>query len=126
MAAFGFDREEAEQYVPFGCGEYVLEHRSVGTPSGVVNLLKALEVTLHGGTDPLTGRPMGLALGRFEDFTTFDDLWTAYAAQVEHVVGLMAEQEALAYRVAAQDAPFLFLSMLYDGCLERGKGIVDG
>ena len=126
MAAFGFSRAEAEQYVPFGCGEYALEHRSFGTPSGVINLLKALEVTLHGGTDPLTGRPMGLALGRFEDFATFEDLWAAYARQVEHFVAIMAEQEALEYHVAAQEAPFLFHSMLYDDCLERGRAIFDG
>lgn len=126
MAAFGFSREEAEQYVPYGCGEYVLEHRSVGTPSGVINLLKALEVTLHDGTDPLTGEPMGLALGRFEDLRTFEDLWTAYQQQVEHFVGIMAEQEALEYRVAAREAPFLLLSLLYDDCLERGRPIFDG
>jgi pyruvate-formate lyase len=126
MAAFGFSRAEAEQYVPYGCGEYILEHRSVGTPSGVINLLKALEVTLHDGTDPLTGEPMGLAQGRFEDFETFDDLWAAYARQVEHFVRLMAEQEALEYGVAAREAPFLLLSMLYDDCLERGEGLFDG
>jgi pyruvate-formate lyase len=126
MAAFGFPREEAEQYVPFGCGEYVLAHRSFGTPSGVINLLKALEVTLHDGTDPLTGRPMGLALGRLEDFRTFEDLWAAYTRQLEHFVGLMAEQEALEYTVAAREASFLFLSMLYDDCLERGRGLFDG
>lgn len=126
MAAFGFGREEAEQYVPFGCGEYILEHRSFGTPSGVINLLKALEVTLRDGTDPMTGREMGLALGRFEDFETFEDLWEAYAAQVEHFVRLMAEQEALAYKVAGREAPFLFLSMLYDDSLERGRAIFEG
>jgi pyruvate-formate lyase len=126
MATFGFSRAEAEQYVPFGCGEYILEHRSFGTPSGVINLLKALEVTLHDGTDPMTGQPMGLALGRLEDFDTFEDLWAAYARQVEHFVRLMAEQEALEYRVAAGEAPFLFLSLLYDDCLERGEGVFDG
>lgn len=126
MAAFGFSRAEAEQYVPYGCGEYVVEHRSVGTPSGVINLLKALEVTLHDGADPLTGEPMGLALGRFEDFATFEDLWAAYARQVEHFVRVAAEQEALEYRVAAREAPFLFLSLLYDDCLEDGKAVFDG
>lgn len=126
MAAFGFGREEAEQYVPYGCGEYILEHRSFGTPSGVINLLKALEVTLRDGIDPMTGRPMGLALGSLEDFGTFDDLWAAYTTQVEHFVRLLADQEALEYEVAGREASFLFLSMLYDDCLERGKAIFDG
>ena len=124
--AFGFDPVEAEQYVPYGCGEYILEHRSFGTPSGVINLLKALEVTLHNGIDPLTGEQMGLALGRLRDFETFEDLWQAYARQVEHYVDLMAEQEVLEYQVAREEASFLFLSMLYDDCLDLGKAIFDG
>ena len=50
--AFRISKEEAEQYVPFGCGEYVIDHKSFGTPSGIINLLKILEITLHNGTDP--------------------------------------------------------------------------
>jgi pyruvate-formate lyase len=126
MQAFGVGCTEAEQYVPFGCGEYILEHRSFGTPSGVINLLKALEVTLHNGIDPLTGRSAGLALGQFHDFKTFDDLWAAYARQVEHFAGLMADQAVLEYTVASKQASFLYLSMLYDDCLERGRSIFDG
>jgi pyruvate-formate lyase len=126
MQAFEFGRAEAEQYVPFGCGEYILDHRSFGTPSGVINLLKALEVTLHNGVDPLTGQPTGLAQGQFHDFKTFDDLWAAYARQVEHFARLMADQEALEYAAAGEQAAFLYLSMLYDDCLERGRGIFAG
>jgi pyruvate-formate lyase len=126
MAAFGVGRAEAEQYVPFGCGEYVLEHRSLGTPSGVINLLKALEVTLYNGVDPTTGRPMGLALGGLADFGTFEALWEAYARQVEHHVRLLAEQQALEYRVAGEQAAFLLHTLLYDDCLERGRALLDG
>lgn len=126
MDAFGFNETQAEQYVPYGCGEYILDHQSVGSPSGVINLLKALEITLHDGVDPQTGKRMGLALGGLEDFQTFEDLWNAYARQVEHHVEIMAEQEALAYQVAGEEAPFLFLSMLYDDCLPRARGIFSG
>ncbi len=126
MAAFGFDRETAEQYVPYGCGEYIIEHQSFGTPSGVINLLKALEVTLHNGVDPMTGKTIGLALGEFRDFKTFDDLWNAYKKQVEFFVEMMAEQEVLEYKIAGEVAPFLYLSMLYDDCLLRGKGAFAG
>lgn len=124
--AFGVERDEAEQYVPYGCGEYVLEHRSLGTPSGVINLLKALEVTLHDGVDPLTDTPMGLALGAFRDFGGFEELWCGYTRQVEHYVEIMADQQALEYEVAGQEAAFLYLSMLYDDCIERGRALLDG
>lgn len=126
QSAFGFGKEEAEQYVPYGCGEYILEHRSFGTPSGVINLLKALEVTLHNGSDPMTGKKIGLSLGAFRALNTFDDLWRAYKQQVEFFVEMMAEQEALEYRVAGESAPFLYMSLLYDDCLQRGKGLFSG
>ena len=126
VSAFGFNEKEAEQYVPYGCGEYILEHQSFGTPSGVINLLKALEVTLRNGIDPVTGEVIGLQLGEFDDFKTFDDLWQAYKKQVEFFVDLMAQQEEIEYKVAGESAPFLFMSMLYDDCIERGKGLFQG
>jgi pyruvate-formate lyase len=124
--AFGFDEQTAEQYLPYGCGEYIIDHRSFGTPSGVINLLKALEVTMHNGIDPLTGRISGLRLGNFGDFKTFDDLWNAYTKQVEFFVRLMAEQEVLEYKIAGEHSPYLYLSMLYDNCMERGKAAFAG
>jgi len=124
--AFGYSEELAIQYVPYGCGEYIIDHKSFGTPSGVINLLKSLEVTLHDGWDPHDERSMGLSLGKFEDFETFEDLWNAYKIQVEHYVDIMAEQESLEYKVAAEEASYLYMSVLYDGCLERGKDMFSG
>lgn len=126
QSAFSLSRTLSEQYVPYGCGEYIIDHKSFGTPSGVINLLKALEVTLHNGIDPATGRRIGLSLGDFKSFDTFEKLWDAYTKQVEHFVDLLAEQEVLEYKVAGETAPFLFMSMLYDGCLEKGKGAFSG
>jgi pyruvate-formate lyase len=123
--ALNVDPTEAERYVPFGCGEYIIEHSGFGTPSGVINLAKALEVTLHDGIDPLSGERIGLSFGAFADLETFDELWSAYARQVEHFVRIMADHEALEYRVAAEHFSGLYLSMLYDDCLDRGRAIFD-
>jgi len=116
----------AVHYTPFGCGEYVLGNRSVGSPNGVINLLKGLEVTLHNGRDPVSGMPCGVALGEVESFTSFEDVWRAYTRQIDHFVEVLAEQEKIEYDVAGREAPFLFLSMLYDDCLARGKGLFAG
>jgi pyruvate-formate lyase len=126
MHALAVGRADAEQYVPFGCGELIVEHRGLGTPSGVLNLCKALEVTLRDGIDPVSGRRIGLALGRLEDFASFDQLWSAYSRQVEHFVRLAADQAALEYRVAGQEFGGLYLSMLYDDSLERGRSALAG
>lgn len=120
------NEKTSEQYVPFGCGEYIIEHKGFGTPSGVINLLKALEVTIHNGIDPLTGKVIGLQLGSLADFKTFDDLFNAYTKQVQFFVDIMARQEVLEYEIAGKHAPYLYLSMLYDDCLEKGKGAFEG
>ena len=125
MKAFQVSREEAEQYVPFGCGEYVLEHRSVGSPNGLLNMAKCLEVTLHGGRDVVSGRQIG-PKQNIEDVATFDEFWAAYCGQVERRVAALALQERIEYDVTSQEAPFLLLSLLHDDCLERCKPIFGG
>lgn len=126
MTAFNVSRDEAEQYVPFGCGEYVIDHKSFGSPNGVINLLKALEVTLHNGRELIYGREMGLKLGEFKDFDTFDELYDAFKKQVKYYVEILAKQEALLYREIGKITPFLLMSMLYDDCIERGRGMFSG
>ncbi|MFO1477943.1 MAG: pyruvate formate lyase family protein [Verrucomicrobiota bacterium] len=124
--SFNVPESESVHYTPFGCGEYVLEHRSVGTPSGVINLLKCLEVALHNGFDPVAGRIAGPATGDPAAWTSFESVWTAYQTQVATCVEALALQEKIEYDVAGKTAPFLFLSLLYDDCLERGRALFDG
>lgn len=126
MKAFNVDRESAERYLPYGCGEYALDSISFGSPNCSLNLLKALEVTLHAGQDPLTGQPAGLNLGNLSDFKTYADLWEAYQKQVEYHVTALADRHQLEYQVEAESAAFLFISMLYDDCISRGKSVVNG
>ena len=57
---FGVPVKIAEQYLPYGCGEYCLDHLSFGSPNCSLNLLKALEGVLHHGVDVLTGEQIGL------------------------------------------------------------------
>jgi len=124
--AFRLPMEEAVQYLPLGCGEYVIDHRSFGTPSGVINLLKAVEITLRNGRDPLTKMQIGPETGELSSFKSFDDFFDAYARQVSYFVAALAEQEKIAYEVAGRTAPFLFLSLLYDDCISRGLPLFTG
>ncbi|MDX1286351.1 MAG: pyruvate formate lyase family protein, partial [Draconibacterium sp.] len=124
--AFNLPYEEAQHYMPFGCGEYVINHRSVGTPSGVINLLQALQVTLHKGINPTTGKKMGIPGLENQKFNSFESLWETYKKQVEYHVDQLALQEELEYKIAAEIAPHLMFSLLFDDCIERGKPIFDG
>ncbi len=126
MKTFRVSEKEAEQYIPYGCGEYILYHRTVGTPSDIINLLKALEVTLHNGYDPESGKMIGLKTGEFKDMPDFDTLYAAYCRQVERFVEVEAEQQLIEYEAAKKNASFLMAGLLYDDCIARGKPIFDG
>ncbi len=126
MKMMRVDRKEAEQYGFFGCGEYVLGHRSMGTPNDIINLAKALEVTLHQGTDPVRGCPHGLDLGAPESFDTFDKLLDAYERQVEYFTAIAARHQRLVYDTVAENGAMLLMSLLMDDCVKRAKPLCGG
>lgn len=118
--------EVAEQYMPLGCGEIVLDHMGFGTPSGSLNVLKALDVTLRNGTDHITGKQLGLSTGYLSDFKSFDKFFKAYKEQLKFFIEILADHEELEYIETGKHAPYLMLSLLYDDCMERGKAIFSG
>ena len=127
--AFDVPYEEAIHAIQYGCGEYVLNHRSVGTPSGVINLLQALIVTLNRGYDPHSGKAMGMPPERYDKYGGFDSfecLLDAYKEQVEYHTLQLARHEELEYIYAGKENAYLYTSMLMDDCLDRGKAIFSG
>ncbi len=124
--AFCVSHEEAEDYCFFGCGEYVLNHRSMGSPNGIINLLKALEVTLFNGVDLHDGKKMGMALGSLTDYQTFDALYAAYQKQVKSQFEMLAQLEQMEYDECARVGAFLYISMLMDDCLEKNRSVCGG
>jgi pyruvate-formate lyase len=126
MNAFNVSEVEAGQYLPYGCGEYALDHISIGSPNCNLMMLKALEVTLHNGKDGLDGKSMGIPTGEFTSFKTFEELWNAYTRQIEYHVHYQALAHALEYEIEGEESEFLYVSLLYDGCLERGLSFIKG
>ena len=124
--AFRVSREEAEHYVFFGCGEYVLNKRSIGSPNGIINLLKALEITLFNGFDIRDNKEMGARLGGLTDHPTFESFFGAYKEQLRRYIRVLAVQQQMEYDLCAREGAFLYISMLMEDCLGRGKALCDG
>jgi pyruvate-formate lyase len=124
--AFRVTIEEAEQYFPYGCGEYLIDHRGVGSPDGAINLAKVLNTVLHGGIVPLAGARKGLAMPGLPQFDSFDELKHAFARHVHHTVGALADAQDLIYRITGEGAAFPFLSLLYDDCIKRARPLLAG
>jgi hypothetical protein len=61
--AFDVSLEQAGAVPAFWLRRVCARSLQPGTPNGTLNLLKALDVTLHDGVDSVRGQAAGLALG---------------------------------------------------------------
>jgi pyruvate-formate lyase len=92
--------------------------------TGYFNMPKVLEITLHNGVDPRTGKQIGLETGN--DFGTFEDLFTAYERQLKHFIDIKIRGNNVIERLYAEYMPAPFLSVLIDDCITNGKDYHDG
>ena len=115
MDAFGVDRATAQNYVPYGCGEYVLYNQSIGTPSGTINTLFVLNEAMYGKQKHL-----------FLNAPDFETFYASYLQEVEKIVTCLSLQEKLEYDVMGQECPLIYYALLFDDCVERGKAVFEG
>jgi len=101
----------------FGKEAYIL--------TGYFNLVKILEITLHNGNDPLTGKQVGLKTGDPTSFRNFNELLEAYTKQIKHFVDIKIKGNLIIERIWAQN-PSPFLSIIIDDCIINGKDYNDG
>lgn len=128
MYGMRVDLETAEQYVPFGCGEFVIQGQSVGTPNTLLNLLKLLNITLNQGIDPMDGikKSGPVVIKDVSEFKTFEQFYEQYKKLLNYYFDLSVEAQYHSYEVMNQEVSFLFPSILMNDCLERRKPLLDG
>lgn len=122
------DRRTAEQYVMFGCGEFVIQGQSLGTPNTLLNLLKLLTITLNEGVDPMDHEVKSgpVYIKPLSEFRTFDDLYDNYKQLLDYYFDLSVDAQYYSYQLMNREVSFLFASILMDDCIDRGKAILDG
>ncbi len=128
MNSMQISEQDAQHYVPFGCGEFVLSGKSVGTPNTCINILKILNISLTGGTDFWDGQNKsgGTTLLQPEQVTSFDDVVKNYKDLLDFYIELTSKAQAFSYQVMNQEVGFLFTSILTDDCIGRSKALLDG
>jgi formate C-acetyltransferase len=97
----------------FGKEAYIL--------TGYFNLVKVLELTLHNGIDPRTGKQLGLPTGTPQDFQSFDELFEAFRRQLHHFLDIKIAGNQIIERMYAALMPAPFLSVITDDCIRQGK-----
>jgi pyruvate-formate lyase len=125
-------------YAPVGCLENTMvgNDRS-GTVDANLNLLKAVELTLTGGTDLLpftdgmtgkTGKLTvdGAATGAPARFTTWEQFWEAYAEQTRAIIKRIVALYERSESIRARFNPTPYVSCLVRGCAQKGLDVTQG
>ena len=94
--------------------------------TGYFNLVKVLEITLHNGVDPRTGRIIGARSGEPSTFGSFDDLFKAFQSQLRHFIEIKIKGNLIIERLWAACLPAPFMSLLIDDCILKGKDYNNG
>ena len=102
-----------------GCVEAGAFGREAYFLTGYFNLCKVLEVTLHNGIDPRSGKRIGLETGDAETFTDFDTLYNAFEKQLNHFINIKIRGNNTIERLYAKYMPAPFLSLVIDDCIEN-------
>lgn len=123
----GHTLEDARDYGVVGCLEPNAQGKTFGSTFAVqFSGIKCLELALSNGVDNTFGHQSGIESGDPATFTSFDDVWNAYNAQVSHFMGQMVKGMAVLDQAIAELVPSPFASAMIDGPMEKGLDLTRG
>jgi len=117
----GKSLEDAREGGCSGCVETGAFGKEAYILTGYFNLVKILELALHDGVDPRTGKQLGPRTGCAADFATFDDVFAAFRKQLQHFLEIKIAGNQVIERMYAALMPAPFLSVITDDCIWKGK-----
>lgn len=120
--------QDAQQYVPFGCTEFVIQGKSTGSPNICINLLKILNIFMNEGIDPMDGKDKsgGCQIAPLSTYKTFEEFFAGYKEFLDYYLDLSVMGQYRSYEIMNEHVGFLFTSILMDDCIGRGKALLDG
>ena len=118
--------EDAREGGTSGCVETGAFGKEAYILTGYFNLPKILELALHDGLDPRSGRQLGPRTGDPRDFASYDALFAAWTAQLRHFVEIKLRGNALIERLYADAMPAPFLSLITSDCIAKGMDYNEG
>lgn len=104
-----------------GCVEVGCFGKEAYILTGYFNLVKILEITLHNGIDPRTGKKLGLETGPANEFNSLEELLHAFERQVQYFADIKIRGNHVIEKLYAENMPAPFLSIIIDDCIENAK-----
>jgi len=137
---YGKTLEDARNYIGVGCVEPSIPGKTYGWhDSGSVNLTKIMQLSINGGkcigcSEDCkqyaicvgAGGTLGPDTGSLETFASFDEVMESFDRQMKHwcdiLITLINKNDMAHQRLK----PLPYLSLLIEGCLEKGMDISAG
>ena len=126
MLRQGKSLQDAREGGCSGCIEVGAFGKEAYLLTGYLNVPKILEVTLNNGTNPVTGKKVGIETGDAQTFKSYDELYEAFLKQLQFVVDQKMRVSNYIDRMFAKYAPAPFLSVVIDDCITKGRDYYDG
>ncbi|MBC7255953.1 MAG: formate C-acetyltransferase/glycerol dehydratase family glycyl radical enzyme, partial [Chloroflexi bacterium] len=120
LIRMGKDIADARQGGTSGCVETGCFGKEAYILTGYLNLPKVLELALHNGVDPLTGKHLGPKTGDPRTFGSFEEVMAAFEAQLRHIIEVKVRGNQIIERMYATMMPAPFLSVVIDDCIAKG------
>lgn len=117
----GKNLEDARRGGSSGCVETGAWGSEAYILTGYLNIPKVFQLTLFNGFDQYTGKQIGLELGYAKDFKTYDELWSAFKKQLEHIVNIKIRGNNVIEQLYAQEMPAPCLSVVTNDCISNAK-----
>ena len=123
----GVTHPDAINYAVVGCVELSVPGKALGwSDSAMFNLVRVLEIMLHGGIEPEKGKQVGPRTGRLQELESYADLEAAYAEHLRHFIGLMVEGARVIDKLHACLCPTPLLSAVINDCLDVAMDVTAG
>ncbi|MCL4368669.1 MAG: hypothetical protein M1337_05840 [Actinobacteria bacterium] len=120
----GAPDEIARDYCVAGCVQHLPPTHS-GPPHVIfLSLPKCLELAMHNGIDPKSGKQLGPATGKFEEFKSYQQFLEAFQRQVQHFSEECGRLRNLERVIRVNLFPTILTSSLVDDCVKKGKSVV--
>jgi len=127
LVAAGHSWEDACEWMAGGCMEVSSQARNCDFNFTFVhNIAWTLEAVLHGGVVPLLGQRVAPLSRTLADYTTFEDLYAAFEAELRRELDLLFSRLDIYYKAYALFRPSFLISTMVHDCFERGRALNNG
>ena len=121
----GIAIRDAEDYAIVGCVEWGVPGKSFPAAGAIfLNIPVALHLALHNGY--FNGLQFGPQTGEAGSLHDMDAIIKAFEGQLEHIVGRATAGNNAIEQTHAAHHPTPFLSIVVDGCIEKGMEVNAG